>query len=289
MGYLLVVLAACCWAMIGPVGRFPLAEGVGPLEIAFWRAALGGGLFAAHALGGRKAPVARRDLPAVAAFGLLGVAVFFAAYMLAVERGGAALASVLLYTAPAWVALMSALWLAERITTRKLVAVGLTITGVAGIALGGAATVTFAPAAIGWGLLSGACYALYYPFGKRFFARYSPASVFAVALPVGAAGLAPWVEFADKSLAAWVAIAFLGVVSTFVAYLLYGLGLRRIEATRASVVATVEPLVAASAAYLWWGERLGVHGAVGAALVLTGVVLSVSGEAPGPADRPGSD
>lgn len=276
MGYVYILLAAACWALIGPVSRFAFAEGVAPLEVAFWRAAFGGVLFGLHVLASRAPRVARADWPAMALFGLVGVSLFYGAYLLAVEEGGAALAAVLLYTAPAWVALMSALLLAERLTVRKLAAVGLTIAGVAGIALGGGGALRLSAGALGWGLLAGWCYALYYPFGKRYFARYAPAAVYALALPVGAVALLPFVAFMPKSVVAWAAIGWLSVCSTYLAYLFYALGLQRLEATRASIVATLEPVIAAGFAYLWWDERFGLWGYLGAVLILAGVLLAVA-------------
>lgn len=277
MGYLLVLLAACLWGLLGPVSRIALAEGITPLELAFWRAALGTVLFGAHAAAAGRARVARRDLPVVAGFGLVGVALFFGAYFRAIEAGGAALAAVLLYTAPLWVAVLAALFLAERITARKAAAVALAVGGVAGIALaGGAGPVRLGAGAVVWGLVAGVAYATYYIFGKRYFHRYDPATVFLYAMPVGALALLPLVTFHPKSGTAWAVIAFLAVLPTYGAYLAYGFGLRRLEATRAATVATIEPVVAAVGAYLMWGERLGAAGYAFAALVLAGVLLMVT-------------
>src|SRR5687768_3969976 len=114
-----ILLAAVLWGLLGPASYVALRDGVAPLEIAFWRAALAAPLFAAHAVaagGGRAAfRAARGDLPALAAFGVVGVSVFYGAYQLAVREGGAALAAVLLYTAPAWVALLARGVLGERL------------------------------------------------------------------------------------------------------------------------------------------------------------------------------
>lgn len=248
-----------------------------PLEIAFWRAAIAALLFGAHAAatGGAAAfRRARRDLPAFALFGLVGIGVFYGAYQLAVRSGGAAIASVLLYTAPAWVALLARLVLGERLGGRRLVAVVLTLAGVALVATAGGGTVRLGVAAVAWGLLSGFTYALHYLFGRRYFAAHATPTVFAVALPVGALGLLPFVAFADKSPAAWAAILFTAVVPTYGAYLLYAAGLRRVEATRAATLATLEPVVATLAAYAFFGERLAALAYVGSAIVLAGVVLA---------------
>ena len=278
MGYAYIIAAALLWATIGPAARFALQAGVAPLEISFWRAAIGGLLFAVHAASRGRLRLARRDLPAVGGFALLGVTIFYWAYFRAVELGGAALAAILLYTAPAWVALAAALWLGERLTARKAIAVALTLAGIALVAVGSGSGVSTGSAtsrvqALVWGLLAGLAYAGYYLFGKRYFARYEASTLFAYALPLGAVLLLPGVTFAPKSTTAWLVLLFLALVPTYLAYSLYSIGLGRVEATRAATVATLEPVAAAALAFVVWGEALHGLGYVGAALVIAGVLV----------------
>ena len=283
MGYAYIVAAALLWATIGPAARFALRAGIEPLEISFWRAAIAGALFALHATVRGRLHIARRDLPAVAGFAVLGVTIFYWSYFRAVETGGAALAAILLYTAPAWVAVAAALWLGERLTARKTLAVALTLAGIALVAVGsgsgtlpGAGSASARFSALAWGLLSGLAYAGYYLFGKRYFTRYEASTLFAYALPLGALLLLPAVTLAPKSSTAWLVLVFLAVVPTYGAYLLYGFGLARLEATRAATVATLEPVAAAALAYAVWGEALRGVGYAGAALVLGGVLLAAT-------------
>ncbi len=285
MGYVWILLAAALWGTLGPAARLALRDGVEPLELGFWRALVGGALFAAHALARRRVRVAPRDLPAFAGFALVGVALFYVSYFRAVNAGGAALAAILLYTAPAWVALASALWLHERLTPRTAAALALTLGGVALVALGTGAPgggVRLGGAAIAWGLVAGLAYAVYYLFGKRYFARYEAPTVLAHALPIGALALLPAVRFAPKTATTWAVLAFIAVVPTYLAYFVYGLGLRRLPATRAATVATMEPVVAAALAYLVWGEALRPLGYAGAVLVLAGVLVIATAGAPDP-------
>jgi DME family drug/metabolite transporter len=287
MGYVFVAVAAVLWGLLGPVTRIALREGMGAVEVAFWRALLAAALFGVHALAIRRVKLERRDVPSVVAFGVVGVAGLLACYSRAVETGGAALAAILLYTAPVWVALLSALFLGERMTRRKLLALAVATAGVAGIAASsGGGGIRLTPAALGWGLASGFAYALYYLFGKRYFDRYATATLFVYALPVGALAMLPIAEFRHKTPAAWAALIFLSVVSTYLAYLFYSAGLRRVEATRAATVATVEPVVAAVAAYAMWNERLSPVGYACAAVVLLGVLLMVGGEGEPPLEEP---
>ena len=282
-GYLLVFAAALLWSLIGPFSRSVLDAGIDPLEIAFWRAAMAGTAFALHArLSGqarlRPWPAGGRDLAALAAFALVGVTLFYAALVLAIDAGGISLAFVLLYTAPAFVALLAWPLLGEPLTPRKLLLVGLALTGVvlvaragdAGAAAGLAGGVTIGAAALAWGLASGASYASYYLFGKWVLDRYAPVTVFAWVLPIGALGLLPLVRFApDKPPTVWAWLIVLSLVSTYLAYLVYYTGLRRTEVSRAVLVATVEPVAAAALAAALFGERLGWWGWAGATLVVT--------------------
>jgi DME family drug/metabolite transporter len=287
MGYLYVAIAAVLWGLLGPVTRIALAEGMDAVEVAIWRALLAAGIFAVHAVVIRRVRIDRRDLPSVLAFGVVGVAGLLACYSRAVETGGAALAAILLYTAPVWVAVLSALFLGERMTGRKLLALAVATAGVAGIAASsGDGGLRLTPAALAWGLASGFAYALYYLFGKRYFDRYSTATLFIYALPVGALAMLPMADFRHKTPAAWGALVFLAVVSTYLAYLFYSAGLRRVEATRASTVATVEPVVAAVAALVMWNERLSPLGYACAAVVLLGVLLMVGGAGSERVDEP---
>ncbi len=272
---LLVLLAAALWGLLGIFGKLAAQLGLVPLEVAFWRAVLGGACFAAHAALTRAALPRGRDLLITALFGLAGVSVFYGAYQLAVQAGGASLASVLLYTAPAFVTLSALLTRSERVGAREFAAVGVTLAGVALISLGGGSGVRVNAASLGWGLAAGLTYALYYLYGKVFFARYAPAALLGVALPVGALGLAPFTAFHHKGAAAWGLLLLVALLSTFIAYSAYAAGLRHLPATRASVIASLEPMIATTLAALIFGERLGPLALLGAALVV-GAALALS-------------
>lgn len=274
-GYALVFLAAVLWGLIGVFSQGILDAGVGALEIAFWRAALAGALFALHALATRQLRVAgARDLSFLALFAGVGVTLFYAAYTLAVQTGGVSLASLLLYSAPAFVGLAAWALLGETLTPAKLGLLALTLTGVVLVSQGGGEGVRVGPASLFWGLLAALSYASYYIFGKWVLARYAPVTVYAFVLPIGALGLLPFVDFAPKTLSVWGLLLLLAVVSTYAAYGLYYTGLGRVEASRAVLVASIEPVVAALLAAALFGERLGAWGLVGGAAILSAALLA---------------
>jgi drug/metabolite transporter (DMT)-like permease len=274
-GYLLVFAAALLWSLIGLFSQGLLDAGVGAIEIAFWRAVLAGGLFAAHAAWRKGLRLKRRrDLGLLTCFGLVGVTLFYTSLVLAIDTGGISLAFILLYSAPVFVAILAWLVLGESMTPRKAALVALAVLGVVLVSQDGGSGITVSATSLFWGLAAGLSYASYYIFGKWLLNRYQPVTVFAYILPLGALGLLPLVSFSAKGALEWLLLALLAVVSTYLAYLVYALGLKRVEASRAVLVATVEPVAAATLAALVFGERFSLWGLVGAGLILLAAVLA---------------
>ncbi|SKA76483.1 DMT family transporter [Desulfobaculum bizertense] len=274
-GYLYVFTAAVLWGITGPLAKYAFSLGIEPLEIAFWRCVIPFFPFAFQAIRGGSLTIAKNDIPLVGGFGLICIAAFYGVYQLAIQEGGAALACVLMYTSPAWVAIAARLFLKEKLTPVKLAAVCATLLGVAGVSgvLGGGSEVT--GLALILGVLSGMTYAMYFIFGKLLLPRYTTPQLFIWGLPLGAVLLFPFVEFHDKTPYVWGAIFAICILSTYLAYTVYCAGLVHLEATRASIIATIEPVVASSMAFVWWGEHFSFAGYIGSALILGAVLLMI--------------
>lgn len=287
MGIAFLLMAAFLWGMIGPVSKAVFNLGISPLESAFWRGVLAGLAFFIHWLIKRyPLPKSSKDWLNILLFGIFGVALLEGSFVLAVDFGGAALASILLYSAPIWVNLCNLLVFKEPIPRKRWLALAVTSCGVIGICLWGA-TVSFSQKALIWGLLSGVSYAGFYVTGKIFFKRINPVVVYMIAFPVASVAILPFISIlAEKSMwsilnspmtytyEALCFIVFIGWISTYLPYLLYGAGLRLVDAGRAAIITMIEPVVAVALASLVWGERLSVAGYLFAALVLLGVYLS---------------
>jgi Permeases of the drug/metabolite transporter (DMT) superfamily len=280
IGYLMICIAILCWGLIGPFARFAVAEGVGPFEIAFWRAFFGGAFFVIQAaLTGLWRATPRQHLT-FCAFGIPGIALLFVSYQVGVQHSGAALTSVLNNTAPVWVAIWSFLFFKESMTWLKIVSIIMAIGGAALVSLSGGG-LGGAPSFVGiaFGILSGVCYSLHYPFGKKYLQNVSPVTLYAHILPVGAICLLPFVEFMPgKSATVWLALIGLGFVSSWVAYRMFCEALKRLDATKVAIMAPLEPFVAAFFAYLWWDEKFTALGWAGAVLVVSAVLLSIKPE-----------
>ena len=287
MGIVFLLSAAILWGMIGPISKIIFAQGISPLETAFWRGTLAGAAFFIHWLFKRyELPRNPRQFIGIVLFGIFGVALLEGSYVYAVHFGGAALASVLLYSAPVWVNLASLLIFKETIPQKRWVALSITMLGVLGVCLWGAKA-TFSGPAIMWGLLSGLSYAAFYLAGKIYFHRTNPVVVYMIAFPVGSFAIWPIMSylsdmtmiesvthitrFPPATLGAFLA---LGIVCTYLPYWLYSKGLKVVEAGRAAIITMVEPVVSVSLAALIFGELFTTAGYCFAALVILGVAIS---------------
>ncbi len=284
-GYILVIIAAVLWATMGLFYKSLMATYALPaLTIVFWRAAAAAAaLFLFLASSPRRRAglrIARKDWPLFLGFGAIGVAAFYAVYIHAIDLAGMGVAAVLMYTAPVWVTLFGALFQGERLTARKASALLLALAGCAlvgrlydtsGVALN-------APGILA-GLGAGLTYGAYILFSKGAAERaYSPWAALAYALALGALFLLPFQApaealrpFASPQLALWLLI--LGLIPTLGGGVAFNAGLHHVSASNASIVATLEPVIAALLGWAVWGERLDPPQLLGAALILAAVVL----------------
>lgn len=280
-GYLQVAAAAVLWGTLGLAARGLFAAGLSPLQAAAWRAAGACAVLVLYgAVADRRAlRVALRDLPLLALYGAVSVAGFMTIYFAAIRLTTLAAAAVLLYTAPAWVVLLARALFGEPITPTKAGAVGLAFAGCVLVGGGvGPGAVRLSAAGLAAGLGAGLTYALYSVFGKAALRRLPPLTTVVYTLGAGAtillavlltAGVPPL----PVPRGALAPLLYVIVFPTALAYLLYLGGLRRVEAGRASIVATLEPVVAAVAGALVLRETLGPVQWLGAALVIAGVAL----------------
>lgn len=289
-GYFCIMLAAGCWGLLGPLARFALEDGISPLEIAFWRCAIGGLFFFVHAAASGSLRILNaKDGVIFALFGAISVGGFFACYQYAVKTGGAALASVLLYTAPAWVAVFSRFLLGEYLGMAKIIAICMALVGVCCISVSGPGennesavlliqgnlTAKLTLSSLTYGLLAGLLYSTHYIFAARYLQRYSAFALYCCIMLFGALALFPFIQYAHKSFFNWCILIVLGALCTYGAYWLYGEGLKRIAPTRAAILATFEPVIAVFAAWWIWGESFAALGWAGSVLIVGAVLCLV--------------
>ncbi|MDL1897126.1 hypothetical protein FBQ82_12695 [Anaerolineae bacterium CFX7] len=292
-GYPLIVGAACMWGTIGiffSVLHFNF--GMSALTIGILRAGLAALLLAVGLLIWKRDALRlpRTQLVPLLWFGLIGIAAFYVLNTEAVFLTNVATASVLLYTAPAFVTLVAwRLW-REPLTARKIAAVIVSFIGCALVAR------VYDPNALQlnlWGVVVGAAagftYGMFTLFSKYMSTRASPWTTVLYSLLFGTLFLLP-LQFVDlpgiepvnyqalwTEPLAWAALLGLCFGPTLGSYALYNAGLRTVSASVASVIATIEPIVAVIAGYVIYQQTLEFLQLVGGALIVAAALALTVG------------
>ena len=281
-GTALVLLAAGLWGTLGTVYRLGMEQyGLTPVAVVFYRAAITLALVTlAIIVTRRRVRLPGRDLALLALYGALGVTAFYLCYIYAVRLTGVTTAVVLLYTAPAWVALLAWRVLGERPTWRTGVALGLTLMGAALVAgANDPARLRTDALGIACGLGAAFTYALYSIFGKLVIGRGIPLPVMLFWMfAVGSTGLAvagPPEQLLDPGdqWGAWALLALLTLGPTLGALVAYTAALRHLDAGPASIIATFEPLVATTLAFVVLHEAITPPQLLGGAAILGAVLV----------------
>lgn len=268
------IMAALAWAIIGPVSRVCFAKGMGPTSVAFWRLAVSGLCFLVHALLSGGLHARGRDLVSMLLFGAVNVSLVILSLQISIQKSGGALAIILMFTAPAWVAFFSRLIFHEAINRVKVAALALAMVGTSLVCLsGGSLGEEVSYIGIGCGLLSGFTYAFQFLFFTWYKDRYSTQALFALTFLPAALVLALFTNFGPVTLHAMGALFILSVVSTYISYFWYGQSLRYLSPVQAAILGNLEPVVSTLLCWWFWNENFSFIGWVGCALVIGSVLL----------------
>lgn len=278
---LYVIAAGILWGCISIFVKRLTAGGCSSLQITMIRGLFGALMMAGYLLikDRRLLKVRPRDLWMFVGTGIISLSLFNWCYFSVIQQSQASVAVVLLYTSPIFVMLMSALFFRERITKRKVIALLFAFAGcvlVAGL-LGGSYRLSLPVFLMGVG--SGFFYATYSIFGRVALRRYDTLTVTAYTFLFATLGTLPMGDLpgvgralvSEPELILWcLGIAFF---CTVLPYLFYTSGLRGLEAGKAAVLATVEPLVGTVIGVVLFGEPFGPAKALGILCILASIVI----------------
>ncbi len=282
IGPLLIILAGCFWGSMGIFVRRLTEYGFTAVQIVSIRVTLAALFFCIILLIKDRSGfrIALRDLPLFLGLGFGSILFFTVCYFTAITMMPLSTAAILLYTSPIWIMLMSVLFFHEKLNGKKLLALALAFAGcvlVSGISGEG---ITLTGLFVGLG--SGLGYGLYSILGTVALRKYSPYTVTAYTFLFAAAG--SWLicgpaDMISKFTAAQDPVSLLlfcgltALVTAVIPFLFYTLGLRTVEASRAGILATVEPLVATLVGILAFSEPLTLLPALGILLILSAVII----------------
>lgn len=304
-GYLIAIVATAIWSSTAVFIRYlTQAYHLPPLVLAFWR-----DLFVSIALTTTFAVLFpsrlrldRRHLGFMFFYGFV-LSIFNSLWTVSVALNGAAVATVLAYSSPAFTAVVGWRLFGERLDWVKILAVSLSIAGcvfVSGAYNPGAWQLN--PLGIAAGLLAGVAFAGYSIMGKSASHRdIDPWTTLLYAFAFGALFLCaynvvpgwlpgvpkpPSLTWLGGALAGWGVLAILAVGPTIGGYGLYTVSLTYLPASVANLIATLEPSMTAVLAYLFLRETLTGPQLMGSALIIASVIMLRIGEGRAPLAAP---
>lgn len=277
--------AAFLWSTMGILGKLAYRYGATPLPLVTIRATIATLTLALvlKLIAPRLLHISRKDLLFFAFYGLFGVALNYTCYFYALKYTTVAVAVILLYLYPAIVTVMGALFFRERLDWVKWVALAAALAGCF-LVVGGYNPSLLKVNLVGvlFGLGAGLTAAIATLSGKWAVGRYSPWTIVLYACGFGTffllliwgQRLAEAVHYPPM---AWLIIALIAWFPTLLAYMLFIASMRYIEASHASITATLEPVMAVALAYFILGETLESLQLLGGVMVL-GAILMLSGK-----------
>lgn len=277
---ILVMTAGFCWGLIGVFSKTLSSAGFSPVQITALRCvvtALSLGIYL-FIFDREKLKIKPRDIHHFIETGILSIVLFNICYFITVDMVSLSVAAILLYTAPCIIMLLSVPLFKERLTFTKVLCLFMSFAGC--VLVTGLGTSTRIPfVGILTGLGSGLGYALYTIFGRYALKKYHPFTVTFYTFLVAAAGILFFSHPSETAVliaakpSSLLFILLLGIVSTLVPFLCYTKGLEGLEAGTASIIACIEPMVAAIAGVTLFHEQLTAADIIGIVLIFTAVVL----------------
>lgn len=282
MAELLVATAAILWALLGVFSVQIHKFGFSSTEISTLR-----WIFAAVIMfiiilltDRKKLKIKFKDIWMFVLTGVFSYMLTSVFYFISMELTSAAVANVLMYASPVWVLIMSRIFYKESFNAIKLISIFGTFGGcilVSGLLSQGSGI--FNATGIAFGILSGISYGAYSIIAKAVLKKYDNVTLTAYAcIFAGLSSLftlnphrAAEIIFAAPS--ALIYIAAMAILSTVAPYMLYTIGLSKTTASRAAVIACIEPVCSTLISVFVLKENVVLSQFIGIAIILLMILI----------------
>ena len=278
---LLIVTAAVLWGSMGLFVRTLTALGYETFQLVFCRSILTATILIIYLLifDKEKLKIKLRDLWMFILPSIVSVILFNYCYMNAINSGSMSIAATLLYTSPIFVTVISAFAFKEKITPLKIAALVMAFAGCILVSGFIDSANSISTRALIFGIGSGVTYGMYSIFTKIALKKYSPLTFTAYTFLISAIisffmfdrpALVTLIEQKPSDI---ILLVLFALTINVVPSTCFTIGLKHIDAGKANITATLEPVVATLFGIFMFNEKLTVICTLGIVLVLSSAVM----------------
>jgi len=280
-GVFLVAVSAISFGTMAIFARIAYDAGSDPITVLFLRFTIAGIFMLAIMVAKGMAYPRGHTLVTLAFMGALGYVGLSFAFFTALTMAPAGLVAILLYLYPAFVTLLTTVFLKKPVTLLKFAALSLTFGGtllIIGLDSGSGQNLGIVLA-----ITAAVLYSVYIVVGSKVISNagaFQASTVVIISAGVAFSGIVAvkGVKFPGTALG-WVSVFAIALVSTSLAIVAFFAGLKRIDPANASMISTLEPVVTVALAVVVLGETLTLHKILGGGMILAAVLLLTRGEA----------
>ncbi|MBH0159628.1 DMT family transporter [Fictibacillus sp. 26RED30] len=280
LAFLYVAIGASLWGIIGFFVKELSLAGFTSLQIVFLRATSAFLLFLAWIVLKNPAllKIKLKDTWYFLGTGILSVSFFNWCYFTTIQTSSLAIAAILLYTAPAFVLVISSIVFKEKLTHQKLLALTVTFIGCTLVSGLFSAQLELSITSLLIGLGAGFGYSLYSIFGKLASRKYETLTISIYTFFFAMLALFPISDMTSANIQVFrpsvlMNVIGLGLFPTVFAYWFYTQGLKQMDASKAAIVSTIEPVVATLMGMLLYKESISIVQSIGIIFVLGAVLM----------------
>jgi len=280
-GYLYILIGSTLWGVSSVVAKSLFNIGLPPAELVLIRLTLTTLTLLLILLffDRKRIMISPKDIPYFFILGFAGVVGAQFTYYYTISKIHVGPAILLQYIQPIWVSLYAFLFQKEPLTKGKIASLLLAVLGCYFV-VGGYQFDLLRLNKVG--IVSGVASSLFFTFyalyGEKGLKKYDPWTLILYGFGFGA--IFYWIFISPMkfitggySLKMWIAFLYIAVFATLIPFGFYFKGIERVRATRASITATWEPVIAGFAAYIVLGEVLYPLQVLGGIGVIAAVVL----------------
>jgi drug/metabolite transporter (DMT)-like permease len=281
-GYLMIGIASFLWGTAGLLLDGLFKSGVTSANIVFWKLLFGFILMFIYIfLKDRELlKIDKKSMLQLAFVGLVCQALYNLLMFSSVEKTTLATATVLLYTAPAFVIILSKILYKEIISINKIISLFLCMAGCFLVVTGAEMTsLKVNPIGVLMGIGAGFAYAIMTIMSKSLLKSCKQETIVLYAMGFGSLFSSffsnpMFMLKANFGMEVWLYLFLFGLVQTFLAYTIYITGLSyEVEASKVGIIATLEVVVAATISYIFFNEVIGGWKLFGVLMVIASIVI----------------